>query len=146
MKITTKMLVAGLVLAAGMAMAGKATDPDAKARQDLMDANGGAVKVLSSMVSGDAAFDAAAAAAAVKTLADNAAAIPTAFKNQGAADPASAAKAEIWTSWDDFLAKAKAQGDAAAAIDASSLDGLKAGMGAVGEACKGCHMSYRQAT
>ena len=110
-----------------------------------MDANGAAMKVLGGMASGDVAFDAVAAAAAVKALVDDAAAIPTAFKNQGAADPKSAAKPEIWTSWDDFLTGATALGTAASAMDASSLDGLKAGIGAVGGACKECHTEYKAA-
>lgn len=142
MKLTTKLLAAGLLLVGGIALA-EATDPDAKARQALMDANGGAMKVLGGMAGGEVAFDATAAAAAVKTLTDNAAAIEATFKNQGAADPDSKAKAEIWANWDDFLAKGKALGDAAAAIDASSLDGIKAGLGGVGGACKGCHEAYK---
>jgi cytochrome c556 len=143
MKFTTTVLIAGLILAGGVALAGKATDPDAKARQDLMDSNGGAMKTLGGMAGGEVAFDAAAAQAALKTLADNAAAIPTAFKNQGAADPESKAKPEIWTSWDDFLEEAKGLGDAAAATDGTSLDGLKAGMGAIGGACKDCHTTFK---
>jgi cytochrome c556 len=144
MKLTTTLLVAGLILAGGVALAGKATDPDAKARQDVMDANGGAMKTLGGMAGGDVAFDAAAAQAALKTLADDGATgIPAAFKAQGADDPESKAKAEIWTNWDDFLKKAKALGDAAAATDGTTLDGLKAGMGAIGGACKDCHMTYK---
>jgi cytochrome c556 len=142
MKFTTKALVAGLILAGGMALAA-ATDPDAVARQALMGAQGGAMKVLGGMAGGEVAFDATAAAAAVKTLVDSSAAIEATFTNKGGEDMASHAKPEIWTSWDDFLAKAKALNAAATAIDASSLDGIKAGMGAVGGACKDCHTTYK---
>ncbi len=145
MKFTTKALIASFILVGGIALAGEATDPDAKMRQDLMDANGAAMKVLGGMASGDVAFDAVAAAAAVKVLVDDAAAIPTAFKNQGAADPKSAAKPEIWTSWDDFLTGATALGTAASAMDTTSLDSLKAGIGAVGGACKECHTEFKAA-
>ena len=142
MKLISKLLVAGLVLAGGVALA-EATDPDVKARQGLMDANGGAMKTLGGMASGEVAFDAAAAQAALKTLTDNAAGIEAAFKNQGGEDPARKSKPEVWANWDDFLAKAKALGDAAAAVDGSSLDGVKAGLGGIGGACKGCHEAYK---
>jgi cytochrome c556 len=142
MKFSTKAIVVGLIMAGGVAFAA-ATDPDAIARQTLMDGNGAAMKTLGGMASGDVAFDATAAAAAMKSLVDESAAIPTTFKNQGADDPASHAKPEIWTSWDDFLAKAKALNTAASALDVSSVDGIKAGLGAIGGACKDCHTTYK---
>ena len=145
MKFSTKALIAGFILVGGVALAGQATDPDAKMRQDLMDANGAAMKVLGGMASGDVAFDATAAAAAVKALVDDAANIPVAFKNQGAADPKSAAKPEIWTNWDAFVKNAAALGTAASAMDTTSLDGIKAGLGAVGGACKTCHTDFKAA-
>jgi cytochrome c556 len=146
MKFSTKTLIASFLLVGGIALAGEATDPDAKMRQDLMDANGAAMKILGGMASGDVPFDATAAAAAQKSLVDNAANIPVAFKNQGAADPKSTAKPEIWTSWDAFVKDAGALGTAAAALDTSSLDGIKAGLGAVGGACKDCHTTFKAAS
>jgi cytochrome c556 len=54
------------------------------------------------------------------------------------------AKAEIWATPDDFLAKAKALSDAATALAATSdLAGLQGAMGAVGGACGSCHEAYR---
>ena len=144
MKFSTKTLILGIVMAGSVAFAA-ATDPDVIARQKMMGENGAAMKVLGGMASGDVTFDAVAAAAALKSLVDDAAAIPVAFKNQGAADPKSAAKPEIWTNWDDFLQNAAALGTAAAAVDATSLDGLKAGLGAVGGTCKECHTEYKAA-
>ena len=58
-------------------------------------------------------------------------------------DAESKAKPEIWTSWDDFLAKADVLAKAAAALDATSLEGVQAGMEAIGGACKDCHTKYR---
>lgn len=142
MKFTAKILVLGLLMAGGVALAEGATDPDVKARQDVMDANGAAAKTLGGMASGKVAFDAAAAQAAKEALIADAKKIPEVFKNQ-ATDPASKAKPDIWTSWDDFAAKAEDLGKAAEAMDASSLDGVKAGMGAVGAACKACHTAYK---
>jgi cytochrome c556 len=142
MKFTSKILVLGLLMAGGVALAEGATDPDVKARQEVMDANGAAMKTLGGMASGKIAFDAAAAQAAKDSLVADAAKTPDVFKNQ-ATDPASKAKPDIWTSWDDFAAKAKDLGTAAAALDATSLDGVKAGLGAVGGACKACHTAYK---
>ena len=54
------------------------------------------------------------------------------------------AKAEIWATPDDFLAKAQALTDAAAALAASTdLAGLQGARGAVGGACGSCHEAYR---
>ena len=142
MKTFTKTLILGLVMVGGIAFAGDATDPTVKARQDLMDSNGGAMKALGGMAKGEIAFDAAAAAAAQATLVANAADIAAKFKDQ-ATDPASRAKPEIWTNWDDFAAKAGDLGKAAAALDTASLDTLKAGLGAVGGACGACHQLYK---
>ena len=143
MKLTAKILVLGLIMAGGIALADNAaTDPDVKARQALMDANGGAMKVLGEMAGGKVAFDATAAAAAKATLVADAAAVPEKWK-VNAVDAGSHSKPDIWTAWDDFTAKAGDFGKAAAALDTSSLDGVNAGLGAIGGACKACHTAYK---
>lgn len=143
MKTATKTLVLGLILMGGIAYAeSKAADPDVHARQNLMQSNGASIGALAGMAKGEAAFDAAAAEAAKQQLIANAAGIEAAFKNN-ATDPEAHAKPDVWANWDEFLADAKALGDAAAALDASSLDGVKAGLGAIGGACKGCHTEFK---
>ena len=121
---------------------GEAADPTVKARMDLMKSVGGAAKVLGGMAGDKAPFDAAAAEAAKAAMIAAAADIPAKFEPQ-ASDPASEAKPEIWTSWDDFAVKGAALKAAAEAMDASSLEGVKAGMGAIGGTCKDCHTTYR---
>ena len=139
----TKTLVAGLILIGGVAFAQVvATDPDVIARKDLMRANGGAAKALGGMASGEVAFDAAAAEAAKAVLIANSADIAAKFTTN-AVDPASTAKPEIWTNWDDFVVKAADLGKAAAALDATTVEGVQAGMGAIGGACKACHTANR---
>ncbi|MEO8241848.1 MAG: cytochrome c [bacterium] len=139
----TKTLILGLVMVGGIALAqSKATDPDVKARQTIMDHNGGAMKVLVDMIKGATPFDAAAADAAKATLVEDAAAIPAAW-TVNATDPESHSKPEIWTNMEDFTAKAGALGTAAAALDTTSLDGIKAGMDALGGACGACHKAYK---
>lgn len=143
MKIATLYLAVGLILTANFALAqAKATDPDAHARQVLMDANSMALVALSNMIITERPYDAAAAAAAKAALIANAADIPVKFK-ANTSDPASRAKPEIWANWDDFSAKAAALGTATTALDTSSLDSIKAGINAVGGTCAACHSTYR---
>ncbi|WP_225028701.1 c-type cytochrome [Xinfangfangia pollutisoli] len=137
-------ILLGTLLAAGAAFAqAEATDPNAVMRQTTMKEIGGAMKVLGDMAGGKAAYDAPAAQAAKAKLIEAAGQIPTSFATEGAADPASEAKPEIWTSWDDFLKDAETLKTAAAAADVSSADTIKASMGAIGAACKDCHTEYR---
>ncbi|MFN7051682.1 MAG: c-type cytochrome [Gemmobacter sp.] len=143
MKTFSRLVLGAALLSAGMAFAeGEATDPTVQARQALMKTVGMNTKILGDMAGGKAEFDAAGAAAAKAALAAAAADIAAKFEPQ-ATDPATEAKPEIWTSWDDFVAKADALKVAAEAMDASSLDSVKAGMGAIGGSCKACHSVYR---
>jgi cytochrome c556 len=112
------------------------------AQKDLMKSFGGAAKTLGGMAGDKMAFDAAAAEAAKAVLVAGSADIHVKFEKAGT-DPASESKPEIWTSWEDFTAKATALNVAATALDVSSLEGVKAGMGAIGGACKACHTTYR---
>lgn len=142
MKLVTKLIILGVMVSASVAFAGKSTDPDAVARQTLMDTVGLNTKILGDMAGGKVDFDAAKADAAKLALADAAGKIPVAFKGQGT-DAESDAKPEIWTSWDDFLLKAGALGKAATALDATTVEGVQAGMAGIGGACKDCHTKYR---
>lgn len=143
MKFSTKAFAIGLTLIAGVAFAETAaTDADVIARQALMKSFGGAAKTLGGMAGGDVAFDAAAAEAAKAVLVAGAADIPVKFE-KNAVDPGSKANAAVWTNWNDYLVKAKGLGDAAAALDATTIEGVQAGMGGVGGACKACHTAYK---
>lgn len=144
MNLLNKTAIIAMVLVAGVAYAkGERTDPNAKARSDIMRTIGQNTGILGDMAGGKAAFDPAAAETAKAALIAASAGIGAAFEVQGAADPASEAKPEIWASWDEFLADAKALNDAATAIDVSSVEGVQAGMGAIGGACKDCHTDFR---
>ena len=144
MTFTTKALSLALILAAGTAFAaGDRTDPNAKARSDLMKMVGMNTKALGDMAGGKPDFHATAAATAKAGLIEPAGKITMTFETEGDLDPASEAKPEIWSSWDDFVKKADALSAAANAIDVSSLDTVKAGMGAIGGSCKDCHSTYR---
>jgi cytochrome c556 len=143
MTLMKKSLIAVLVLLAGTAVAKEGVqDPTVKARMALMSTIGMNTKVLGDMATDRTAFDATAAAAAKEALMAASADIAAKFEPQ-ATDPVSEAKPEIWTNWDDYVAKANALNAAATAIDASSLDTIKAGMGAIGGSCRDCHSTYR---
>lgn len=144
MKTFTKTLVISAILMSGAAFAAgtAATDPDVIARKDLMKSVVASTKTLGTMASGEVAHDAAAAEAAKQALIAAAGEIETKFTNN-ATDPASEAKPEVWTNWDDFLVKAKALGDAAGTLDVASAESIGAGMGAIGGTCKDCHSDYR---
>jgi cytochrome c556 len=142
MKLSPQSVFLALILVGGVALAEGAVDPDVKARQDLMAANGAAMKTLGGMASAKIAFDATAAEAAKQVLIANAAGTLVVFKNQ-ASDPAGHASNSIWTAWDDFSAKAGDMGTAAAALDTTSAESVAAGLGAIGGACKACHTAYK---
>jgi cytochrome c556 len=139
-----KAFAVGAILAAGAAFAEEEpTDPNAIARAELMKMVGMNTGILGNMAGGKEPYDAAKAEGAKAALIEAAGKIEATFKDQGAADPVSEAKPEIWANWDDFLVKAKALGDAAGAIDVASVETIGAGMGAIGGACKDCHTTYR---
>ncbi|MDO8882618.1 cytochrome c, partial [Pseudotabrizicola sp.] len=124
MKLISKSLIAGLVLVAGVAVAKEGVqDPTVKARMDLMGTIGMNVKVLGDMATDKVAFDAAAALAAQEALVAASADIAAKFEPQ-ATDPVAEAKPEIWTNWDDFVAKAGALNAAATSLDPASLDSV----------------------
>lgn len=144
MKPLTKAFAACLIIAAGAAGAKEGvTNPVVKERMDLMQVVRVNTATLGDMASGKTSFDAAAAQAAQTALAGAAAQIPAKFEPQET-DPVTDALPAIWTNWDDFVSKGEALLAAAEALDASSLDGVRAGMGDVGGSCRACHSVYRK--
>lgn len=142
MRLMTKTATFALALFATVAIAADATDPAAKARQELMDTIGMNMKTLGDMAGGKAAFDGAAAAAAKAAIVAASADIPVKFETESA-DPKSKALPKIWAEFDEFKEYAGKLNAAATALDVASLDTLGAGLGAVGGACKECHTEYR---
>lgn len=141
-----KALMIGAVLAGGAAFAQEEmepTDPNAIAREELMKSQGMNIGILAKMAKGEEPYDQAKAEAAKAVQLEDAGKIEATFKEQGAADPASEAKPEIWANWDDFLVKAKGLGDATGALDVASAESIGAGLGAIGGACTACHKAYR---
>lgn len=143
MQLRKKTLALGLILVAGIATAKEGVqNAVVKERMDAMSVIAASTKVLGDMAGDKVAFDAARATEAAAAIAAASATVPALFEAQ-ADDPVSEAKPEIWANWADFTAKSEALHQAAQALDTSSLEGLKAGMGVVAGACKACHSTYR---
>jgi cytochrome c556 len=144
MKALTRTLLIGTVIIAGAAFAKEGVqDPTVKARMDLMAGIAANTKTLGQMASGATPFNAEEAAAAKAALAAAAAKVPASFEPP-ATDPVSDAKPEIWTNWADFVTRSEALLTSAEAMDASTLEGVQAGMAGVGAACKSCHAVYKK--
>jgi cytochrome c556 len=139
-----KAVVIGALLTAGAAFAEvEPTDPNAIAREELMKMQGMNAGILGKMAKGEEPYDLAKAEAAKAALIETSGKIEATFKDQGAADPGSRAKPEIWANWDDFLMKANALNAAATALDVTSAETIGAGMGAIGGGCMDCHKAYQ---
>jgi cytochrome c556 len=133
----------GALSLAGVAFAhAEVSNPVVKDRMELMDTIRGSFATLGGMAQGKVDFDAEKASAAQATLVEAAAKIPAAFE-PNEMDPESKALPAIWDNWDDFVIHATALEGAADALDPSSLDTIKAGVGPIGASCGGCHQAYR---
>lgn len=139
-----KLLVAaGLVL--GLTSLAVAADDPIAARKDLMKHNGGAAKAAVGMIKGEKPFDAAEAAAAMKTITDDMATFVTLFP-EGSDKGDTSAAPKIWEDMDGFkAAAAKLSADAKTAGDAAAggLDAFKVAFNTVGNDCGACHQKYR---
>lgn len=143
MKLAFVAIAAALTLSVGAAAAKDGvTNPVVKERMDLMQTIRVNTGTLGDMAGGKTAYDATAATAAKTALAGAAAMIVAKFTPQED-DPVAEGRPEIWTNFADFTTKAESLVTAAEAVDVASLDGIKAGMGAIGGTCKACHEAYR---
>ena len=118
------------------------SDPTVKARMELMMTIKKATAVIGGMAKGKIEFDAQKATEAKAVLARAAARIDSAFE-QPATDPLSEARPDIWQDRDGFAAKTDEFEAAATALDVTSLENLRAGLGDIGKSCGGCHKAYR---
>jgi len=102
---------------------------------------------VAAMANGRVPFDAKAAAenAEIATMVSK---LPFAGFIDGTDKGETRAKPEIWTEQDKFKAAATKMQDAMeklnVAAKSGNVDTLKAAAGTVGQACKGCHDTYRK--
>jgi cytochrome c556 len=112
-------------------------------RKALMKKNSQHTKGISSMVKGEAPFDAAAVNTAYAQWADTAAKLPKLFPDNSKTGDTRALP-KIWTDRAGFDAEVAALAKASA-NKPTDLEGLKKSFAAVGKACGDCHEGYRAA-
>ena len=148
MRITTNKIMAlclALVLAPALAAA---ADDEAyiKYRQNVMKAQGGHIGGIVAIIKGQIPYTNQLVGHA-EGLNDTAMMVGEAFSKETKGGE-TRAKAEIWTKSDEFKQKVKALEEATAAFLSAArsggVDAAKAKIGAVGDACKGCHENFRE--
>ncbi len=120
------------------------TDPIAT-RQSLMKENDNNAIAVVRMMRGLAPFDAAKVDAAFAQWADTAQKLPSLFPDTSKTGQKTRASSKIWLTKTDFDAKSAAFGKAVAENRnkaKTSLDGLRAAIPAVANACDACHKDY----
>ena len=144
------LLIALFTLALGLALVG-AQDEEATARleyrQRLMKGHGAAMGSIGDILKYKLPYGAAHIQKHAQNIHEFASMIPDAFK-ENVDGTRQDAQPAVWTDWDDFVAKADALGKASGELaDAASGGDLRAAMPkvkAVGDACRGCHSTYRK--
>jgi len=145
MKITTALAVAAVAAAFGATAVLAQSDP-IKEREHLMKGNNDGAKVVVQMIKGQQPYDAKAVEAAFTQWAETAQKLPGLFPDNSKTGEKTRASPKIWENKKDFDEKASEFGKAVAdnrAKAVASLDGLKAAIGPVGQACDNCHKQYR---
>lgn len=134
------------VVAVGVSAVVAQTDP-ISARKDLMKQSNKYAKSVNAMVKGEEPFTSATVAAAFSTWENTGAQYPKLFPDNAKEGGNTRAKAAIWQHRKDFDAKIAAFSKAVAdgKAKANSLDGVKAAMPAINDACSNCHEIYRAA-
>lgn len=135
----------GLTLGVGAVLA--QSDP-VKEREDLMKKNDEHAKAVVAMMRGQQPFDGKAVDAAFVQWADTAKKLPSLFPEGSKTGGDNRASPKIWVNKKDFDAKAAEFGKAVVdnrAKAAASIEGLRAAVPMVGEACDNCHKEYRLA-
>ena len=141
---------AGAALAAAILLLGAGaviaqSDPIAT-RKGLMKENEENAVAVVRMMRGQAPFDAAKVDAAFAQWADTAQKLPSLFPDNSKSGQKTRAAPKIWTSKADFDDKAAAFGKVVAENRdkaKGSVDGLRAAIPGVGNACDACHKDYR---
>jgi len=144
---TTMLAVAAGAALLGASAGANAQAPEIAARQELMKANGGAMRVLVPMMRGEAPWNAAAAgqaAASVQRDAERAAAL---FATPATA-ASSASLPAIWERKAEFDAMFGRQREVAGNLvrlaSAGDEAGFKSAFPALGQTCGACHTPFRK--
>jgi cytochrome c556 len=145
MRRRTILAVTGVIIGVGIGAALAQSDP-VKEREDLMKGNDKGAELVVQMMQGKRPYDGKAVDAAFQQWADTAQKLPSLFPEGSQTGGDNRASPKIWLNKKDFDAKAAAFGKAVAdnrAKATASLDGLRAAIPAIGNACDACHKEYR---
>ena len=144
---TAGVALAAVFVALGAGAVIAQSDPIAT-RMALMKGNNDNANVVVQMMKGQAPFDAAKVDAAFAQWADTAQKLPGLFPDNSKTGQKTRAASKIWVTKADFDAKASEFGKVVAENRdkaKGSLDGLRAAIPLVGNACDNCHKEYRLA-
>ncbi|MFZ0353661.1 MAG: cytochrome c [Pseudolabrys sp.] len=144
---TAGVALAAVFVALGVGAVLAQSDPIA-ARMALMKGNNDNANVVVQMMKGQASFDAAKVDAAFAQWADTAQKLPGLFPDNSKTGQKTRAASKIWVTKADFDTKAAEFGKVVAENRdkaKGSLDGLRAAIPLVGNACDNCHKEYRLA-
>jgi cytochrome c556 len=133
----------GLMLSVGAVLA--QSDP-VKERENLMKQNDEGAKAVVAMMRGQRPFDGKAVDAAFAQWADTAKKLRSLFPEGSKTGGDNRASPKIWLNRKDFNAKAADFGKAVAdnrAKAVASVEGLRAAVPLIGDACDNCHKEYR---
>ncbi|MGA8998992.1 MAG: cytochrome c [Pseudolabrys sp.] len=144
---TAGVALAAVFVALGVGAVLAQSDPIA-ARMALMKGNNDNANAVVQMMKGQAPFDAAKVDAAFAQWADTAQKLPGLFPDNSKTGQKTRAASKIWVTKVDFDTKAAEFGKVVAENRdkaKGSLDGLRAAIPLVGNACDNCHKEYRLA-
>lgn len=130
-------LVGGIVYAAD-----SISNPEVRARVELMQGYKAQMKLLSEAASGAQPFAQDKVAATIAALQAGAEGLAPAFRAQ-ADDPAAQALPEIWTAPSEFRQKTAKLVKTAAALDGAGPGALEKTLAPVQAACKDCHGRFK---
>ena len=142
---TAGVALAAVFVALGAGAVLAQSDPIA-ARMALMKGNNDNANAVVQMMKGQAPFDAAKVDAAFAQWADTAQKLPGLFPDNSKTGQKTRAASKIWVTKADFDTKAAEFGKVVAENRdkaRGSLDGLRAAIPLVGNACDNCHKEYR---
>jgi cytochrome c556 len=144
---TAGAVLAAVFIALGTGAVIAQSDPIA-ARMALMKGNQDNATLAVAMMKGQAPFAAAKVDAAFAQWADTAQKLPGLFPDNSKSGQKTRAAPKIWMTKSDFDGKAAEFGKVVAENRdkaKGSLDGLRAAIPAIGNACDNCHKDYRLA-
>ena len=140
-----RVAVGAVLLTLGASVALAQNTAAIKARQDLMKANGAALKEPGAMAKGEAPFDLAKVKASLKTLQDNSAKLKGLWPEDSKTGGDTRALPAIWTDMKGYLAWFDGMAKDAKAAEASIKDeaSFKTEWPKVVGYCGGCHKDFR---